>query len=488
MVSVVVIGAGPAGLTAAYELLENKVTSTILEADPEKVGGISRTAEYRGYRFDIGGHRFFSKNKDIENLWSEWLEDEMISVPRMSRILYNGKFFDYPLKAMNAFLNLGPVETVRCVLSYLWSQLAPRKSERSFEDWVVNRFGHRLFSIFFKTYTEKVWGMPCHEISADWAAQRIKNLNLWKAAINALGLGRRDQSIKTLIDEFRYPRLGPGMMWERLSENLLQGGCTLRMGHPVTHISREQGRAIAVEANGARFEADHFISTMPLRNLIEGLEPAAPAHILDAARGLKYRDYLTVVLVLAVDELFPDNWIYIHDPSVKVGRIQNYKNWSRAMVPEDGYTCLGLEYFCDVGDDLWELSESELIELGLREIVQLGLAVPDQMRDGTVVRMPKAYPVYDDEYQQRVDLLREFLETEVPNVHPVGRNGMHRYNNQDHAMLTGILAARNILGQGPFDPWLVNADAEYLEEDDSPKDSRLVPRRLTDSDSVSPPG
>lgn len=474
----VIIGAGPAGLTAGYELSRHGQRVTVLEADPSKVGGISQTADYKGYRFDIGGHRFFSKNKDVEKLWSDWLEADMITVSRLSRILYNGKFFDYPLKAMNAFLNLGPLETVRCVCSYLWAQLFPRRREASFEDWIVNRFGYRLYSIFFKTYTEKVWGMPCDEIAADWAAQRIKDLNLWKAAINALGFGRRDKTIKTLIDEFRYPRLGPGMMWERLADKLVEEGCELRMSHPVSKIFWNEKGATGVEASGQVFPAEQVISTMALRHLIEGLDPPAPPEVLAAAQGLKYRDYLTVALVLAVDDLFPDNWIYIHDPSVKVGRIQNYKNWSREMVPDEGYSCLGLEYFCDIGDDLWDTSDSELVELGIQELERLGLAKAEHLRDGTVVRMPRAYPVYDEGYLDRIQIIRDFLEEKLPNVQPIGRNGMHRYNNQDHAMWTGILAARNILGEGPFDLWQVNADAEYLEEDSSPKDSRLTPRRL----------
>ena len=477
----VVIGAGPAGLTAAYELDRHGVKPTILEADPERVGGISQTAQYKNYRFDIGGHRFFSKNKEVERLWSEWLEEDMISVPRMSRILYGGRFYDYPLKARNAFTNLGLLETTRCVLSYLVAQVFPRKPVRSFEDWVINRFGHRLFSIFFKTYTEKVWGMPCSQISADWAAQRIKNLNLFNAALNALGWksAKDDGVIKTLIDEFRYPRLGPGMMWERVAQNLTDSGADLKMGERVQKINWEPGRVVSVETDNGTYEADEFFSSMPMRNLIHGLNPPPPQEVLDAANGLKYRDYLTVVLILNRDDLFPDNWIYIHEPSVKVGRIQNYGNWSGEMVPEDGCSGLGLEYFCDVGDSLWDLSDSTLIELGLRELVTLGLVRPEHMKDGTVVRMPKAYPVYDDHYSDHVATIRNFIETQIPNIQLMGRNGMHRYNNQDHAMWTGILAARNALGQGPFNLWKVNADAEYLEEEtDRVSEGRLVPTRI----------
>jgi protoporphyrinogen oxidase len=476
----VIIGAGPAGLTAAFELLRHGVPSVVLEADPERVGGISRTAQYKGYRFDIGGHRFFSKNPQVEQLWTEWLGDEMIKVPRLSRILYRGRFFDYPLKASNAFRNLGLIETAHCVLSWVFAQIRPRRPERSFEDWVVNRFGERLFKIFFKTYTEKVWGMPCHEISADWAAQRIKNLNLLKAGLNALGLNfSRGETIKTLIDEFRYPRLGPGMMWERLTERLEEGGCTIQLSQKVESIKWEPGRATSVSTSTQVVEGDSFFSSMPMRSLIRALDPKPPEKVLEAAENLFYRDYLTVVLILDVDELFPDNWIYIHDPGVKVGRIQNYKNWSREMVPEPGYTCLGLEYFCDVGDELWDMSDSELVELGIAELERLNLGAPNSLKDGTVVRMPKAYPVYDDAYQENVSTIRAFLEENIPNLQPIGRNGMHKYNNQDHAMWTGILAARNALGEGEYDLWRVNADAEYLEEAGATVgDGRLVPSKL----------
>lgn len=474
-----VIGAGPAGLTAADHLVRHGRNTVVLEADAAKVGGISQTAEYKGYRFDIGGHRFFSKNDQVEQLWTDWLGEDMLRVGRLSRILYNGRFFDYPLKARNAFENLGLVETVRCVLSYLVSQLFPRRPENSFQDWVINRFGERLFSIFFKTYTEKVWGMSCDQISADWAAQRIKNLNLFRAGLNALGFGRNGKSIKTLIDEFRYPRLGPGMMWERVAEKLEQAGSQVLMDHRAEKIRWNENGVFQVVAKETTFSVDHVVSSMPLRHLVESLDPAPPVEVLEAAQNLRYRDYLTVVLVLDVADLFPDNWIYIHDPDVQVGRIQNYKNWSAEMVPNPAYTCLGLEYFCDMGDPIWELSESELVELGLQELVQLGLASSEQMRDGTVVRMPRAYPVYDEHYQSRVDLVRAFLAEKLPNLQVIGRNGMHRYNNQDHAMMTGILAAQNILGHGPRDPWLVNADAEYLETDESEvTEGRLFPRRI----------
>lgn len=473
----IIIGAGPAGLSAAYELLQSDVESTILEADSDFVGGISRTARYKGFRFDIGGHRFYSKNREIQQLWTEWLGDELLLVPRLSRILYDGKFFDYPLKARNAFLNLGLWETLRCIASWLRAQAKPVRPEASFEDWVVNRFGARLYSIFFRTYTEKVWGIPCREISADWAAQRIKDLNLFKACLHAIGWNSKSgPTITTLIDEFRYPRLGPGMMWERLSENVISRGCRLKMGERVETVTWEPGGVISVTTSTASHQGDAFLCSMPMRSLVQALDPPPPDRVLEAAEKLRYRDYLTVVLILDVAQLFPDNWLYIHEPRVRMGRIQNYKNWSADMVPDSSLTSLGLEYFCDAGDSLWKKSDSELVEMGFQELCQLGLAEIEQLRDGTVLRMPKAYPVYDEGYQDRVDLIREFVQERLPNLQLIGRNGMHRYNNQDHAMWTGILGARNILGLGDYDLWKVNADAEYLEAGEI-SEARSVPIR-----------
>lgn len=450
-----------------------------MEADAEHVGGISRTALYKGFRFDIGGHRFFSKNQDVERLWTEWLGDEMLQVPRMSRILYRGKLFDYPLKAGNVFLNLGLLETLRCIGSWLVAHLRPTRPELSFEDWVVNRFGRRLYSIFFETYTEKVWGIPCGEISADWAAQRIQDLNLLKAGLNALGWrSKSSKIIKTLVDEFRYPRLGPGMMWEKLSGDLTAGGCELFMNEKVQTITWDHQGVTGVVSRKGRSTGDTYLSTMPLRSLVRALDPAPPEPVVEAAESLKYRDYLTVVLVVEADDLFPDNWIYIHDPDVRMGRIQNYKNWSPDMVPDSRYTSLGLEYFCDVGDALWTSSDSELVEFGMQELAKIGQATSDQLRDGTVVRMPKAYPVYDSDYQSHLEVLRNFVEVKLPNLQIMGRNGMHRYNNQDHAMLTGILAARNALELGNYDLCKINADAEYLEDSSTPSEGRLTPTPL----------
>ncbi|HUG82258.1 MAG TPA: NAD(P)/FAD-dependent oxidoreductase [Bryobacterales bacterium] len=461
---VVIMGAGPAGLTAAYELAKGGVPSITLEAE-NIVGGLAQTATYKGYRFDIGGHRFFTKVSAVEQLWKEILPDDLLRRSRLSRIYYNGKFFAYPLKPFNALMGLGLIETFRCVASYGWARMFPRKPENDFATWVSNRFGNRLFSIFFKTYTEKVWGIPCTEIQAEWAAQRIKGLSLFTAVKNAL-IGetatRKDDVVKTLIDEFLYPRFGPGMMWERATELIEQRGGSVVLNSPVTRINWEDGRVIHVEAGGEVHSGEHFISSIAIRDLIECLSPAPPENVLAAARKLKYRDFLTVALMLRGTNLFPDNWIYIHDSSVAMGRVQNFGNWSPEMIPEPDTSCLGLEYFCSEGDDIWDAPDHALVERGKREISRLGLANADDVFDGAVVRMKKAYPVYDGPYAAALSEVREFLKR-LPNLQLTGRNGMHRYNNQDHSMLTAMLAARNILG-GRYDLWQVNVDQEYHEE------------------------
>ena len=485
MSKTIIIGAGPAGLTAANELLTLGHPAEVYEMDAV-VGGISRTAQYRGYRFDIGGHRFFTKVPAVQELWEEVLGDDLLERPRLSRIYYNDKFFDYPLKPLNALRGLGPIEAGRVGLSYLWAQVAPHPTENNFEEWVSNRFGRRLFEVFFKTYTEKVWGMPCTEISADWAAQRIKNLDLFKAVKNSLigSVGDREV-ITTLIDRFHYPRLGPGMMWERLTERLRESGTPVHLETPVQELHHRDGRIAAVTVGAAdgggnrELPADHVISSMPLRELLLSFSPPPPAEVRQAANRLRYRDFLTVVLIVRQEDVFPDNWIYIHSPDVRVGRVQNFGSWSPEMVPDASTTSLGLEYFVQEGDDLWSSSDEALLELGARELAVLGLAPEESVVDGTVVRMPKAYPVYDDAYKEALALIRGYLSG-FPNLQVIGRNGQHRYNNQDHSMLAGMLAARNVLGES-HDVWAVNVEQEYHEEvsdgEGKVKD-RLTPERL----------
>lgn len=467
---VVIIGAGPAGLTAAYELCKEGVKSVVLEKD-DVVGGISRTVNYKGYLFDIGGHRFFTKVKAVDDMWREVLGDKrFLRRSRLSRIYYNKKFFFYPLKATNALLGLGLWNCFMMVASYAKAQMFPTKDERSFEDWICNRFGRRLFETFFKTYTEKVWGLPCNEISADWAAQRIKGLSLISTIKNALlasQVKQKSDVIKTLIDAFDYPEKGPGMMWELVAESIQKKDSELKMQTEVSKILWERGKvtALEIEADGKKelVAGSDFISSMPMQELVRKMDPPAPLEVQAAADKLGYRDFLTVSLVVNKADLFQDNWIYIHDSDVKVGRIQNFKNWSPSMVPDPNKTCLGLEYFCFEGDGLWTTNDADLVALGTKELGILGLVDPKDVEDGAVVRMPKAYPVYNGEYVTSVDTIREFLAEQMPNMYLVGRNGMHKYNNQDHSMLTAMLSVKNILGAN-YDVWGVNVDNEYHEE------------------------
>ena len=465
---IVIIGAGPAGLTSAYELARRGIPCLVLDAD-SRVGGLAQTVEYKGFRFDIGGHRFFTKVAAVAELWRTMLGADFLRRPRLSRIYYNGKFFDYPLKPFNALSNLGVFQSLTILASYFWVKLRPVKPELSLEAWVTNRFGRRLYKMFFETYTEKVWGIPCRTINAQWAAQRIKGLSLTTAVINMVRPSRNrsgGQTIKTLIDEFEYPRLGPGMMWDAFRDEIVRLGGRIELETRVTGIHHEHGKisSVSLLRDGRTVEqpVSHLISTMPVRDLIRALQPPAPAAIRDRAEHLKYRDFLTVALIVDDADLFPDNWIYIHDSSVKVGRIQNFKNWSPDMVPDATKTCLGLEYFCTVGDELWSMSDEQLVELGRIEIGRIGLARSERVLDGTVVRMPKAYPVYDDGYQEVVDAMREYVDP-FENLQLIGRNGTHKYNNQDHSMVMAMLAVRNLFGE-KHDLWALNADDEYHEE------------------------
>jgi protoporphyrinogen oxidase len=452
--TVVCIGAGPAGLTAAHRLSRSGVNVTVLERDPVYVGGISRTEHYKGFRFDVGGHRFFSRSKEIEALWDEILGDQLIQRPRKSRILYRGKLFDYPLRPMDALSKLGLLESTRCMLSYFKAKLVPNHDPQTFEDWVTNQFGRRLYNIFFKTYTEKVWGMKCQEISADWAAQRIKGLSLGTAVWEALvpsWIKRAGATPKTLIEFFRYPRLGPGQMWEAAAEQIVEAGGEVLLDMNVQGLARDSATGkwtiTAVNSEGAEqvFAADHVVSTAAIRDLAEYLEPQPPEAVLTAARALRYRDFLTVALIVKDVDCFDDNWIYIHDSSVRVGRIQNFKSWSPHMIPDPELNCLGLEYFCFKGDGTWNSSDEDLIRLADEELIHLGLVSPGHVIDGKVIRQAAAYPVYDENYEERVALFQSWLSRKMPALHLIGRNGMHKYNNQDHAMMTALLTAENIM-------------------------------------------
>jgi protoporphyrinogen oxidase len=469
---VVIIGAGPAGLTAAYMLTKRGMGSTVLEADTV-VGGISRTAEQDGWRFDIGGHRFFTKVKPVEDLWFEILgTEDFLRRPRMSRLIYKGDFYDYPLVPMKALRTLGLVEAFRCGLSYLWVRVKRPKDQTTFEGFMAARFGWRLYRMFFKTYTEKVWGVPATEIQADFGAQRVKELSLFRAVWESLKpkwLRRRQDKSKqvtSLIEEFNYPKYGPGMMWERCTELVTAKGTKVVFNSNVTTVHHEGGRAIAItaETDGVptRYACTHAISSMPISGLVLSMEPSAPPEVQAAARGLGYRDFMTVALVVPEEAGFPDNWIYVHDPEVEVGRIQNFGSWSPYLV-KDGRTCLGLEFFVNEGDEMWTKPDADLVEQAKRELETLGLVPAPLVESGYVVRMPKAYPMYDATFKQNVAIMREWLDANVPNVFPVGRNGMHKYNNQDHSMYTAMLSVENIFG-ADHDVWTVNVEAEYHEE------------------------
>jgi protoporphyrinogen oxidase len=461
---VVVIGAGPAGLTAAYELAKFALPPIVIEKG-DKVGGLARTEDYNGFYFDMGGHRFFTKVETVKQTWREILGSHFLRRARLSRIYYNRKFFDYPLKPLNALAGLGLWQSICIVLSYLRWQIRPYPREDTFEQWVTNRFGRRLFRIFFKAYTEKVWGISCSELKAEWAAQRIKDLSL-KTVLLSMFV-KPKHTIRTLIDQFDYPERGPGMMWNAVKAEVEKRGGSVRLGMNVAAVYRQGTRveSVLVANNGHRevIRGTDFISSMPLTEFIKKLDPAPPSKVLQAAEKLKYRDFLTVCLIVNKANLFSDNWIYVHDPEVKVGRIQNFKNWSPHMVPDPTKSSLGLEYFCSEGDDLWKLSDAELIELGKRELDRIGLVAPADIEDGCVFRVPKAYPIYDSEYRDYLDTVKNFVGG-LDNYQTIGRNGLHRYNNQDHAMVTGMLSVRNLLFGEKNDVWSVNTDQEYHEE------------------------
>jgi protoporphyrinogen oxidase len=462
----VILGGGPAGLTAGYVLAKQGLPVIVLEAE-DQVGGIAKTAVRDGYRFDLGGHRFFTKVKEIDDLWHEIMKEEFLERPRMSRIYWRspsgeGKFLDYPLRGPDVMKKLGPVDLTKALFSYLWAAVKPKGREDNFEQWVSNRFGKWLFNQFFKSYTEKVWGVPTSEIRADWAAQRIKNLSFFRAAWSAF-FGNKDNKVTSLISKFNYPRFGPGQMWEQMTEDIRALGGEVLLEHKATKLEFDGDRCVRVHAGDKVFEPSAVISSLPLRNTVGMAEPHPRPEVISAAKGLRYRDFLTVAVVLDGDDLFPDNWIYIHDPNVNVGRIQNFRSWSPWMVPDPSKACVGLEFFCFAGDELWETDDQELVQLGMRELEQLGLASADRLEFGFVERVPKAYPMYDPDYSERVHMIRSWLDG-LDNFIQVGRNGLHRYNNSDHSSLTALRAVDNLVKGTDHDIWAVNAESAYHEE------------------------
>jgi len=521
----VIGGAGPAGLTAALELLRRSDIKPIVFESDSQVGGISKTVNYRGNRMDLGGHRFFSKSDWVMRWWQDILpvsegqthdpdrplrvayqgqardlipngpapsssDAVMLVRQRLSRIFYRRRYFDYPLKLSAGTLqNMGLVETLRIGLSYGRSQINQRSPENSLEDFFVNRFGERLYRTFFKDYTEKVWGVPCREISAEWGAQRIKGLSVTKAIAHAV-TGRfrssadtsQKQTETSLIERFLYPKLGPGQMWEEVARKITARGGEIRLRHRVIGIERREqqitGVVVKDETSGTvqTVPCGNFISTMPVRDLTAMLKPSDDTVIRIADR-LPYRDFMTAGLLLkrmissdpraAAHGMPPDNWIYIQEPDVKIGRLQVFNNWSPALVADEATIWLGLEYFCREGDDLWSMNDSTFLDFAACELEKIGMIDRCDVLDGTVVRVPKAYPAYFGEYRE-FDTVRAYLDGFL-NLYPIGRNGMHRYNNQDHSMLAADGAVSSILnlGKGKTDIWGINAEDDYHEEIDA---------------------
>jgi len=430
----------------------------------DQLGGIARTTVKNGFRFDLGGHRFFTKVEEVDALWHEIVGDEFLRRPRQSRIYWNDKFLEYPLQGVDVIRKLGPVELTRCMFSYMWAAAKPKGREDTFEDWVSNRFGKRLYNHFFKTYTEKLWGVKATEIRAEWAAQRIKGLSFFAAA-RAAFFGNKGDEIKSLISEFNYPKYGPGQMWELMAEAITSKGGEIRLNAPVTKLVLDGKKVVQVVAGGETLTPSHVISSLPLRTTVGITEPDAPLAVRDAARGLRYREFLTVLLVIGGQDLFPDNWIYIHQPGVKVLRIQNFKSWSPYMVPEGSTDAsVGMEYFCFEGDEFWNTPDDDLVKMAGQEIEKLKLAKAKDVKFGFVERVHKAYPIYDELYAERVKTIRDWLDSDLTNLTQVGRNGLHRYNNSDHSMLTAMRAVDNILENTKHDIWSVNVESVYHEE------------------------
>jgi protoporphyrinogen oxidase len=460
----VIIGGGPAGISAATTLVEQKIPCLLIEKD-KQVGGLCKTVEYKGFRCDIGGHRFFTKNREIQTIWERTLGDEFLVRPRLSRIYFRKKFFYYPLKVGNALAGLGMADSLKIVSSYLKSQFFPIKPEISFDDWVSNRFGRVLFNIFFKTYTEKVWGIPCTVLSADWAAQRIRNLSLARTLINALGL-KNNAQVASLIDNFHYPRLGPGQMYEAMAARVHANGGEVRKGLQVAEVYHDDRQVTALltrnGAGGQVLDCSHCFSSMPITDLVQRMSPRPPDEVMNASRALRYRSIITVNLLFKRGAALPDNWVYLHSPEVKAGRLQLYRNWSPAMVPDGDHSSVGFEYFCFEGDELWNLPDAELIEKARQDLSHLRFYNPADLLDSFVVRYAKAYPMYEDGYEKHLSVIKGWL-SQFHNLYCICRYGQFRYNNMDHSMMTGILAARRMLGEDA-DPWSVNCEGEYLEE------------------------
>lgn len=451
----VIIGAGPAGLTAGTELLRlDNVNVTVLERD-NIIGGLARTNDYKGYRYDIGPHHFITDSEEVMTWWLDLMGDDFHPHKRFTRIYYNNHFFNYPLEPFNVITGLSLVECIRSVMSYAKARLFPIKNPKTFQDWISNRFGSRLFGMFFKTYTEKVWGIPCDKISSDWAAQRIKGFSLGHAIFYAF-FGRffKKNVPRTIQDTFYYPSLGSGTLWERAAERLTKMGGEILLGQQVSKIEHDHTKITAVAALQSdgferRFAGDDFFSTMPLQALIKSLSPQPPAEVVEAAKALQYRGLITINLVIDKSKIIPDHWLYVHEKSVRMGRIGNMNNFSVKMVADEKHTALSLEYFAFVNEPFWQLSEKELVKIGAAELEKLNLVKASDVIDGMVVKTSEAYPVYDQNYHKHLGIVLGYLK-HFKNLHLMGRNGMHRYNNMDVAMLSALHAVKEYTKQNDF--------------------------------------
>ena len=455
----IIIGAGPAGLSAGYYLTKHKHKVLLLESD-QQVGGISKTVLYKKNRFDIGGHRFLTDSKIVYKYWLEIVGGgNFLKKKRLSRIYYEKKFFQYPLKIGDALIKLGLITDIVIILSFLKSKIWPKNNEENFENWVINRFGKKLYEIFFKSYTVKVLGIKPKKISADWGRKRIKGLSLIKAALGSLPV-KIFKAPKTLTSFFYYPPLGPGQLWEKAAEKIRNNNGQIKLNEPVRKIQRNKGLITNIITHLKSYKVkEKVLSSMALIDLISCLKPAPPKIIIKTAKKLLYRDFLTVGLIVKKNNLIADNWLYIHDPKVKVGRIQFYANWSTKMVFQPKkYSLIGLEYFCQENDSLWKKSDQSLINLAIKESKTIGLIDKNDVVDGKVMRIKKAYPVYDLNYKKYVKIVRNWLEDNLANLILIGRNGMHRYNSQDQSTLVGIMAAKKVMGQKTKNLWEIDPD------------------------------
>lgn len=456
-------------MAAALETVRHGARPIVLER-LDRVGGLARTLDLGGSRYDIGPHRFFTLNEEIRQLFADIGGQDIVRVPRLTRIYYRNKYFYYPLTPLNALFGMGLVDSLSIMSSYLGARIRRMSGHtkvESFEDWITDRFGRRLYQTFFKTYTEKVWGIACDQIGADWAAQRIKGLSLTTAIWNAL-FKSKSRTIKTLVDEFMYPRLGAGMLYEKMSEQVKRGGGEIRLHAQVARYRRDGALITGAQyvsldtGESSTATGDFYLSSAPLTEVLAMMDPPPPEHVMAAGRDLRYRYHIGVKLEVEGQAPFPDNWIYVHSPDVRMARITNYANFSKEMGRAPNIHPLNVEYFCFPGDDLWSSSDEELVDLAKQELVDMNLLDPVAVRQSFVVRSEKAYPLIERGFQKKIDIIKEWLDS-LENFLPIGRSGMFQYNNQDHAMATGLLAARTALGLGRYDPWLVNIDGEYHE-------------------------